>query len=70
MKQDGWAAANLGGCGPLKATYDTIQIETSYKLGEGVTAIGVLGQSSLDDESGVGDDSDSAHLAVGLRLNF
>ena len=69
-ERDGSTSANLGGCGPLKATYDTIQIETSYELGAGATMLGVLGHSSLDDESGIGDDSDSIYVVGGLRLTF
>ena len=69
-ERDGSAAANLGSCGPLKATYDTTQIETSYDLGLGISANGVLGHSSLDDESGFGEDSDSTYVVGGLSLSF
>ena len=39
--RDGSDTANAGGSGAREANYDTIQLETSYPLGQGIKALGV-----------------------------
>lgn len=68
--RDGTAAANAGGSGPRKASFDTVQLEAGYDLGPGVSVVGVLGYAEVEDRSGFGTDSDAVYGVSMVRLSF
>ncbi len=68
--RDGSTAANAGGSGARKASFDTVQLEAGYDLGPGVSVVGVLGHVDLEDRSGFGTDSEAVYGVTMVRLSF
>lgn len=68
--RDGSTTANAGGSGARKASFDTVQLETAYDLGPGVSVVGILGYANVDDHSGFGTDSDAVYGVSMVRLKF
>lgn len=69
-ERDGSPTANAGGVGAREANYDTVQLEGSYALGPGISAVGVLGYADLDDQSAFGTDSEAVYAVGVMRLSF
>ena len=69
-ERDGSVSGNAGGTGARQANFDTVQLETSYALGPGISVVGVLGYAKIEDKTAFGDDSESAYGVAMMRLGF
>lgn len=69
-ERDGSDTANAGGTGAREANFDTVQLETAYALGPGISVVGVLGYAEIEDKTQFGDDSESVYGVAMMRLSF